>query len=171
MVPDPLPRLIERWRVDQSGTYQSWFLWEERRKNFCSIADSGRYRSTLQYKLEIIPLVIQFEQADELEIDLASPDMAEVLDWIERKLQSFLDTYMRIESDPNYQRENQHVDPVCGMHVQAGRIAHKAENSRHTYYFCSQDCHEHFTASPESFLGLARIPVPAPTAVAQMPSV
>ena len=37
MAPDPLPRLIERWRVDQSGTYQSWFLWEERLKNFRSI--------------------------------------------------------------------------------------------------------------------------------------
>ncbi|MDP1858062.1 MAG: hypothetical protein Q8K82_05300 [Gemmatimonadaceae bacterium] len=37
MAPDPLPRLIERWRVGQSGTHQSWFLWEERRKNFRSI--------------------------------------------------------------------------------------------------------------------------------------
>ena len=133
--------------------------------------DSGRHRSTLQYKLEIIPLLIQLEQTDELEIDLSSPDMAEVVDWIERKLQSFLDTYMRIESDPNYQRENQQVDPVCGMHVQAGRVAHRAEYSRHIYYFCSQDCHEQFTASPESFPGLARILVPTQTAAAEMPSV
>lgn len=29
--------LIERWRVDAHGTYQSWFLWEERLKNFRSI--------------------------------------------------------------------------------------------------------------------------------------
>ena len=29
--------LIERWKVDPSGTYQSWFLWEERLKNFRSI--------------------------------------------------------------------------------------------------------------------------------------
>jgi type II restriction enzyme len=32
-----LRRLIERWRNDPSGTYQSWFLWEERIKNFRSI--------------------------------------------------------------------------------------------------------------------------------------
>ncbi len=32
-----LRRLIERWREDQGGTYQSWFLWEERIKNFRSI--------------------------------------------------------------------------------------------------------------------------------------
>lgn len=32
-----LRRLIERWRDDPGGTYQSWFLWEERLKNFRSI--------------------------------------------------------------------------------------------------------------------------------------
>ena len=29
--------LVERWRADDGGTYQSWFLWEERLKNFRSI--------------------------------------------------------------------------------------------------------------------------------------
>lgn len=30
-------KLIERWRTDPGGAYQSWFLWEERLKNFRSI--------------------------------------------------------------------------------------------------------------------------------------
>ena len=34
---DPLRTLLERWRADPSGTYQTWFLWEERIKNFRSI--------------------------------------------------------------------------------------------------------------------------------------
>lgn len=34
---DPLPQLLERWRDDPNGTYRSWFLWEERIKNFRSI--------------------------------------------------------------------------------------------------------------------------------------
>jgi type II restriction enzyme len=29
--------LIQRWRADSGGTYRSWFLWEERIKNFRSI--------------------------------------------------------------------------------------------------------------------------------------
>jgi type II restriction enzyme len=29
--------IIERWRTDPGGTYRSWFLWEERLKNFRSI--------------------------------------------------------------------------------------------------------------------------------------
>ncbi len=36
-VDDPTRTLIQRWREDASGTYRSWFLWEERLKNFRSI--------------------------------------------------------------------------------------------------------------------------------------
>lgn len=34
---DPVLALIERWRNDPAGTYRTWFLWEERLKNFRSI--------------------------------------------------------------------------------------------------------------------------------------
>ena len=34
---DPLRTLIARWRNDPGGTYCTWFLWEERLKNFRSI--------------------------------------------------------------------------------------------------------------------------------------
>lgn len=34
---DPLGTLISRWREDPGGTYRTWFLWEERLKNFRSI--------------------------------------------------------------------------------------------------------------------------------------
>jgi len=34
---DPVRNLLERWRGDPAATYQSWFLWEERLKNFRSI--------------------------------------------------------------------------------------------------------------------------------------
>jgi type II restriction enzyme len=37
MSADPLHSLIERWRADPGATYQSWFLWDERLKNFRSI--------------------------------------------------------------------------------------------------------------------------------------
>jgi len=34
---DPVRGLLGRWREDPSGTYRTWFLWEERLKNFRSI--------------------------------------------------------------------------------------------------------------------------------------
>lgn len=37
IAPDPMTSLLLRWRGDPGGTYRSWFLWEERVKNFRSI--------------------------------------------------------------------------------------------------------------------------------------
>ncbi|MBC7906984.1 MAG: pyridoxal-phosphate dependent enzyme, partial [Rhodospirillaceae bacterium] len=34
---DLIRELLERWRGDAGGTYRSWFLWDERLKNFRSI--------------------------------------------------------------------------------------------------------------------------------------
>lgn len=34
---DPLRELFRTWRNDESGTYRTWFLWEERLKNFRAI--------------------------------------------------------------------------------------------------------------------------------------
>lgn len=34
---DPVRHLLARWRADAGASYQSWFLWEERLKNFRSI--------------------------------------------------------------------------------------------------------------------------------------
>ena len=36
-MPSPLRILIDRWREDPGATYRTWFLWEERLKNFRSI--------------------------------------------------------------------------------------------------------------------------------------
>lgn len=37
LMPTARDVLFERWRADPGGTYQTWFLWEERLKNFRSI--------------------------------------------------------------------------------------------------------------------------------------
>lgn len=36
-VNEPLSLLLDRWRADPAATYHTWFLWEERLKNFRSI--------------------------------------------------------------------------------------------------------------------------------------
>ena len=37
MADDSIRTLLQRWREDPGGSYQTWFLWEERLKNFRSI--------------------------------------------------------------------------------------------------------------------------------------
>jgi len=37
LAPDPIRVLLARWKADPNATYQTWFLWEDRLKNFRSI--------------------------------------------------------------------------------------------------------------------------------------
>ncbi|HBH02671.1 MAG TPA: type II restriction endonuclease, partial [Candidatus Rokubacteria bacterium] len=34
---EPIRALLARWKADPNATYQTWFLWEDRLKNFRSI--------------------------------------------------------------------------------------------------------------------------------------
>lgn len=66
MTTSPISDLVERWKTDPGATYQSWFLWEERLKNFRSIRagiaevvreiDGGRFGN--QYKSSSLETVV-----------------------------------------------------------------------------------------------------------------
>jgi uncharacterized membrane protein YraQ (UPF0718 family) len=49
-------------------------------------------------------------------------------------------------------REQQALDPVCGMSVEVGKAA-KAEYSGETYYFCCSHCQQAFESRPEEYIG------------------
>jgi len=43
-------------------------------------------------------------------------------------------------------------DPVCGMTIEDTDAAATADHDGTTYYFCSQDCADEFTANPEDYV-------------------
>ncbi len=47
--------------------------------------------------------------------------------------------------------DNEHMDPVCGMTVQADRAAGTYDHNGQRYYFCSTSCVEKFKRSPETY--------------------
>ena len=58
---DPLRTLVARWRQDPGGTFRSWFLWEERLKNFRSIRRG----------LEVVVAEIEYSELREHRLDMA----------------------------------------------------------------------------------------------------
>jgi Cu+-exporting ATPase len=42
-------------------------------------------------------------------------------------------------------------DPVCGMDIDPATAATSEEYEGKTYYFCSENCHRQFVATPERF--------------------
>ncbi|GJF17824.1 copper-translocating P-type ATPase [Mycolicibacterium cyprinidarum] len=45
------------------------------------------------------------------------------------------------------------ADPVCGMTIDPSSAAATAEHAGNTFHFCSQHCHDAFTANPASYTG------------------
>jgi YHS domain-containing protein len=43
------------------------------------------------------------------------------------------------------------TDPVCKMTVDPDKAAARVEYQGATYYFCSQACHQQFTAHPKKY--------------------
>ena len=109
-------------------------------------------RGYVTYSLEIIPILMAFHGECHLEFDPAAPNEQEIAAWVEARLLEFVETYLRVGNEPQYQRTNLQIDPVCGMSLSIADVDEKVTVRGHTYHFCSVACRERFAASPELYL-------------------
>ena len=45
-------------------------------------------------------------------------------------------------------------DVVCGMELNPAEVEHTSEHKGEKYYFCSDNCRDHFVKDPEKYVGL-----------------
>lgn len=115
-------------------------------------SDDKMTNALVCYKLEIRPVFIQFEGRDQLAIPVDAVDDARVALWVDQKLITFVDTYLRLLEVEQYQCENVVVDPVCGMRINKNTAASEVEHRGHTFYFCINECREKFLKEPERWI-------------------
>lgn len=96
-----------------------------------------------RYDLEIFPVLMEYKRDEEMTFPLDNSDEAIGL-WVEEKIVEFVDTYLRLETHPLYQKDNIVLDPVCGMQISATAATSRVELTGHTFYFCSEVCKETF---------------------------
>lgn len=135
----------------------------------CQLARSARYPAStklsfsierspeagngfITYSLEIIPILMAFDGKCHLELDPTMGDENAITEWVEARLIDFVDTYLRLGSNPQYQRDNLQIDPVCGMTVSASDCEEIVKVGGKPYYFCSTACREQFAAAPATYL-------------------
>lgn len=121
--------------------------------------DPATLKAGISYDLQIIPVLMEFEGRDDFPVLLEAPDTDAVVAWVERKLQAFVETYLRLERDPRYRLGARHTDPVCGMVVHGGAVPHRTEHERRVFHFCSAACRQRFEANPAFYLGREGVPV------------
>jgi len=99
---------------------------------------------TARYDFEIHPSMMEYKRNEEKNFTFDDADAAIGL-WVEAKIVECVDTYLRLETHPLYQKENMVIDPVCGMRISSVTAKSKIERPhRRSIYFCSETCKKAF---------------------------
>ena len=109
----------------------------------CLLPRENYTKITARYDLKILPVLMEYKRDEEkiFPLDVADEEIAQ---WVEDKIVECVDTYLRLETHPLYQKDNLVVDPVCGMQISAVVAACRIERPDRTIYFCSEACREAF---------------------------
>ena len=95
-----------------------------------------------RYNLSILPVLMEYEPHAEEAFPIEGSEDA-LAGWVEDRILDFVDTYLRLETHPLYQKDNMVVDIVCGMRIPS-TAATALERHGRTFYFCSEHCKEAF---------------------------
>jgi YHS domain-containing protein len=118
-----------------------------------SVSHDGTYENlTVLYNLEILPVFFRFPGEDKLTIPVKGVDEEGVATWVQDKIISFVDTYLRLEVTDQYRMEHLALDPVCGMRVDRAFAPGQVEYRGQVYYFCVEECKKKFMADPDHHL-------------------
>lgn len=94
---------------------------------------------TVRYDLQILPVLMEYKRNEEANFPLEGADEA-IGRWVEEKILDFVDTYLRLETHPLYQKDYIVVDLVCGMLISMTAAPSRIERHGRTLYFCSEHC-------------------------------
>ena len=72
---------------------------------------------SITYNFRIIPILIQYEAQDSISFPLDCVNESRIGAFVEEKILQCVETYLRVQQEPHYQRDNMVVDPVCGMTI------------------------------------------------------
>jgi YHS domain-containing protein len=108
----------------------------------------------VRYNARIIPVFIDFEKSDHVMFDLDAVDEEELFQWVDDKVVSFAQAYLKIQFAEEYQRNNLVTDPVAGVRF-SKTVAHaEIEHAGHTYYFLSEESRKRFEENPGDYVQL-----------------
>lgn len=114
------------------------------RLRFRATTDEDIRKVILNYDLEIIPVLMQFEAHSELEMPLDAVDPKVVARWIDDRVLSFVNTYVAVHENNYYLKDQMVQDPVTGTRFPKSAAGAKLERDGHTYYFISEETRREF---------------------------
>jgi hypothetical protein len=122
--------------------------------SFAVFHDSDVDNAVVEYRLQILPVFVQFVSHDQLAISIDGPTDSDVVAWIDAKLVGFVETYFDVFFHPEYQKPHMVTDPVTGVPFPKAMAAgvHRIED-RTLYFFTDESCRQ-FNEDPSYYLGI-----------------
>jgi YHS domain-containing protein len=100
----------------------------------------------LNYDLEILPVLMQFDSHQQADWPLEAIDRQAVGDWVDDRIVDFVKTYLSLHENEYYLREHMVEDPIAGVRFPRYAAAAKVEWSGKTYYFIGDQTRREFEA-------------------------
>lgn len=98
----------------------------------------------LNYDLQIIPVLTQFDSHSQAEWPLNAIDEQAIADWVDDRIVSFVKTYLSLHENEAYLREHMVKDPVAGVRFPKFAAASTLQWSGKTYYFIGDETRREF---------------------------
>jgi YHS domain-containing protein len=100
----------------------------------------------LNYDLEIIPVLMQFQSHQQAEWPLDAIDQQAIATWVDDRIVDFVKTYLSLHENEHYLKDDMVVDPVAGVRFPRFAAAATAELGGKTYYFIGEETRREFEA-------------------------
>jgi YHS domain-containing protein len=114
------------------------------RLRFQGTTDHDIRKLILNYDLEIIPILMQFDSHSTLEMPLDAIDYEAAVRWADERIMSFVQTYTALHENSYYVRDQMVTDPVSGTTFPKLAAGAKLERDGRTYYFVSETTRREF---------------------------
>ena len=114
--------------------------------------DGSLENAVMDYRLEILPIFIKFDNHDQLVIPIDQPSEEAIAAWIDDKLVGFTRTYFEVYFHDEYQKRSLEMDPVMNIRFPKAFAAGKKEYQKRTYHFYTKESFEKFEKDPSEYI-------------------
>ncbi len=117
--------------------------------------DGPMINAVIDYRLQILPIFVEFESHDQLVIPIDDPGEESIAAWIDDKLVGFAKTYFEVYFNDEYQKKSLEMDPVMSIRFPRALAVGTREYQSRTYHFYTEESFRLFDKDPSEYIETA----------------
>jgi YHS domain-containing protein len=104
-----------------------------------SVAPDAEVRKlVITYDVDILPILMKFDSHDQLELPLDAINGAQLAEWLDDRIVSFVRTYLALHENPYYLQSQMVQDPIAKVQFPKFAAAAQLEQNGKTIYFIDE---------------------------------